>query len=252
MISVAIGLLLLSCLTEIYLAVQRNLHIQTRLTQIQTNAQLALDILQTEITKSGNIGCAKLTNDFPIATHHLTAMTTDTKLMGSSNQITVRYAEFPSAEVQAAMQDRVRLEVSDNVRFKSGDVVIVSDCSHAEIFKIASISRRNGVQEIIASEPLQYTFKTHAELSHVIINSFYVCANSHSLCMRDYQHHQTELVNDVQSLRFLYSQWQNGKLIDLPATAIHDWSAVVGVAVDLLIGTPDLSKQWHDYVSLQS
>ena len=69
MLSVAIGLLLMSGLIEIYLTSQRAIKLQKQLLEIQTNAQLVSDILHTEIKKSGNIGCAKLTDEFPIISH---------------------------------------------------------------------------------------------------------------------------------------------------------------------------------------
>lgn len=249
MISVAIGFLLISGLTEIYLSASRATQLQKKLIDVQTSAQSVITILHDNIKHAGFIGCAALTSDFPIVSHVPFELLPQTKLVGGDNQITVRYADYPSANVIMPITNHSQIVVNNVERFKADDIMMISDCMHAEIAKVVAVSHQANKQVITLNAPLQYLFQPNADVSRLVENTFYRCHQS-SLCVRDVNNIETELVENVRAINFMYSLWRENKLVDLPASAITDWSLVVGVTINLQMGTAELTKPWHDYVAL--
>ena len=66
-ISLALGLLLTSLLITFYFQEQDQNRYEMQLSRMQENASLISQILQHDIQSAGYVGCAKLTNSFPIS-----------------------------------------------------------------------------------------------------------------------------------------------------------------------------------------
>lgn len=249
MISVAIGLLLLSGLTEIYLSLIRANQLQTDLLAIATDAESALTLLHQDISHAGYIGCAKLASDFPLQSHTALVLTPQTKIIGEDHRITVRYATFSSINLLESMTNPSRLIISNEIAFKAGDIVLISNCARAEIVEIATVLHHADEQILILAKPLNFLFEENAQVSEMVENTFYLCHQS-ALCVRDIHHQEIELVDHILALNFTYSVRQADKLLTLPVHEIVDWSQVVGVAIDMQVGK-SVSKPWHDYVALR-
>ena len=258
MITVAISLLIISSLVEIYLASQRGYHVQDALNHLQDNAKTASDFLKADIQHAGYIGCPLLTNDFPIATYsNEYSITPQNKLIGTDTQLTVRRLTFPNV-VLKNMQDASTLYVSKEVTLHAGDILMISDCYHAEIFQAQTVSSSQSSQKIITTTPLQNKYELYAEVGEFTINTYYIDKSDHhekdgspiySLFVKTIDG-KTELVAGIHHMQLAYSLYQEGKLIDVPANKVTDWSSIVGVAIDLDLHSSQINKTWHVYVAI--
>lgn len=240
MIALALGLLLLRILMGIYLSSQQSTHLQAALNQIEHNATIALSIIQTDISRAGQIGCARLSQDFPLVSYPPYSLTVENKLiLSGSHQLTVRYADYPANTLLAAMQNDSRLIVSNEVAFKPGEIVVISDCRKAEIFKIEAVSENHGVQIIIPSSSLHYLFQKDAEISRLIVNSYYLAATKrkqingtpiYALFRDSLNQQHEELVEGIDEMNFQAEP--------------H------GIAIKLNVSALAFKKDWYGYALL--
>lgn len=260
-LAITIGLIIISVLMEIFLTSQQSSRLQSALYSIQDNADAAIAILSNEIHQAGMLGCARLTHDFPIIQHGEYQLTTKNKLLGTTkNAITVRYAKYPHSFLKEAMQDDVTLHASEQNHFASGDILIISDCNQAEIFMAEKVKLKHGIQEITASTPLHNRYKQFAEISTLIVNTFYAAKTNrknrdgtpvYALFLEDRLHHKSELIANVNQLNIAYTINHAGQLLDVSSNEVKNWAEVLGVAIDLDLQVPPIKKRWHMYAALQ-
>lgn len=261
LVTVTIGLLILNVLMEIYLTCMRSLRLQNGLYHIQNMAKDASFIFSSELKKAGNIGCAKLSHDFPITSYKQYALNTQNKIIGNAaNRIMIRYAEYPNATLIQSMDDNTKLYASQTIHFSRGDILIISDCKRAEIFEATQVNVLHGKQEIISLSPLHDRYEKHAEISRLSINQFYV-ANTHrkdrdgtfiySLYRENNHQGKSELIAGVNNMQVSYTINDSDQLKEMVATEVADWSKVKRVAVDLEMVAFGLKKIWHFYSGLQ-
>lgn len=261
MLGATLSLMLLSILLNIYLTVRHSYSLQKSLNTIQENAQLASDIFTTEIHKAGYIGCPHLTEDFPLISHTSHTLTSKNKLTGTSvPTITVRYADFPSAVLIQPMHTFDTLYTSNNVHFSPGDVLIISDCQNAEIFKLKNMNRFKDKQKLVSVSPLNTKFLPQAEVSRLIVNQYFIAKtndqnndeqSSSSLFVENILHRKTELVGGIDKMQVLFSIIQEGNIVEVPAEMILDWSKIMGVAIHFNMVSNLLKKNWHLYVAVK-
>jgi type IV pilus assembly protein PilW len=261
MLAVTLGLMLVGFVFEMYLASQKSYRLQIALNHIQDNAKTAIDSLTDDIRKAGHIGCARLTNEFPIVSNVPYSITPQNKLIGSHSELTVRYVEPHGVVLRESMIDNTTLYTTAEIHFSIDDIVVISDCKQADIFQVGEVVLSRGVQMIIPVHPLHHHYEQYAEIGRLAINHYAVAKKNRknsdgtqvfSLFVDHIKQHKTEWVADINSLQLLYSVNQKGKLTDVPASAIEDWSNVVGVAIDVELVFPPIKKIWHAYVSLAS
>jgi len=260
MISLSIGLLLISLLMGIYLACQQSLKLETALNNIQANAKDAAAILTMEVHQAGNIGCARLTNDFPITPYQQYQLNAENKIVGNAySELTLRHAEYPNVFLTSSMQDNHKIITSKNIQFDPGEILLISSCERAEIFVSGEVKQRNGMQEITLISPLHHKYEKYAEVSRLLINKFYIAKTRrkymdgsaiYALFVENSHHQNMELVAGVDQMEMKYTQQKAGRLQEVSAGEVGDWSQVLGVAMDFKLHAPPLKKSWHVYAAL--
>lgn len=258
LIVVTLSLLLISFLFEMYTASQRGYQLQIALNHLQDNAKTAIDMLNSDIRKAGYIGCSRLTNNFPVISYSPYLLTSQTKLMGKDEEISIQHMEFPGLVLKELLQDNSTLYVSNEINVHKKDILVISDCQHAELFQVENVYSTSEYQKITTFFPLHNQYKENAEIGHLIKNRYFVAKTNrkdkmglpiYSLFVEDIKN-KTELVEGVKRIKLLYSILNGDNLIELQAKEINDWSRVVGVAIELEMVSFPLNKIWHSYVAL--
>ncbi|MBX3709258.1 MAG: hypothetical protein KF702_05810 [Gammaproteobacteria bacterium] len=257
LVSMTIGILLIFVLLEMYLISQRSVKLQTAMIDIQDNAYAATAILTSEIQKAGTIGCGQLTEDFPVMSYLSYTINPKNKMIGNaSNEITVRYADYPNAVLNQSMTDNITLETSQHVHFSSGDVLIISNCQRAELFTVQQVKIKGAHQELIALSPLHHKYEKYSEISRFVVNTYYVAPTNrrnqdgtiiYALFVKDIKQRKSELVENINKMKITYSFMQAEKLEEVSADKISDWSKVVGVGIDLEVRADSLKKNKYMY-----
>lgn len=260
LIFVSVGMLLFFSILKIYLGSQQSIILQNDLYTIQENAQTAISILNHNLHQAGHIGCAKLSADFRVIPYSSYALNIKNKLFSTTqNEVTVNYAGYPNTTLTQPMQVKVLLYVGDDIHFSPGEVMFISNCIHAEVFVAAKVIHEEGKQRIIPAAPLHDLYGLDAEVSPLISNRFFIAKSGrqyangrdiYSLFLQDIKFKKIELVPGIQRMNISYTILQNGIFKEVSWTEIKDWSAVVGVAIDLDVDAPSIQKTWHLYAAL--
>lgn len=261
LLSITLGLVIMSFLFEIMLAGKQSDRLQTALQQIQVNANKAHYLLRRDIQAAGYIGCHRLSRDFHVLSYPPLSLTVDNQLNSQNeNEITIRHASLQSVILKKMTADGMTLYTGAEIKFTDNETVVISDCEKAEIVQIAKINHYKNEQKIITSKPLRQIFLPNAEISKLEINKYFITKTTrkyadgsaiYALFVERYPSYKTELVEGIQEMHINYSILNETELIDLPASDIHDWSKVAGVTLNIKIFFPPITKILHLYVPLQ-
>lgn len=174
LIGLSLAIFIISTFVRLYLHYHRQLiHLHDE-ESLHADITEAINLLKTDVSRAGYIGCAKLTSEFRVIPYRQYNMTNENALITTSNKMTVRYQEFPSAMVTADMDDHYRILTNHDNDFKSGDILMISDCLHAEIFRASFVDHLSNGRLITSNEPLKYKYHKHAEVGRFVISSFYL------------------------------------------------------------------------------
>lgn len=172
MISVVLGIVIVGGCISIFSGVVRSSSLNQTVANLQSNARFALDMIGRDVRASGFLGCASErdislnitfanppTNDLtrtaltgyvvgdttwePSLPQAYTAPVSVGSPVPGTHALSVHYADFPGAELAASMTSssaNIVIEQIDDGRVRAGQLMLLSDCSSAELFSIASVT----------------------------------------------------------------------------------------------------------------
>lgn len=253
LMAIPLSLFLFSLLFILYFSCRQSIFLQTTLNDVRHTAQSAIDILRTDIHLAGYIGCPKLDSNFPIIHYPPYVVSPAHKLLGNDAEIMVRHATVPPVSL-LSMHDQSTLNASDEIHFSAGDVLLISDCHKAEVFRAKFVYLSNHMQQIILASPLHDYYKTKAEISRMEINKYFIDRHRTSsfLMLEDINHRKHTLLDGVQNMRVTYFIQQAEKIILTQSKDIDDWSKVRGVLIELDIVSSTIKKTWYTSIALQN
>ncbi len=251
MVAISLGLLLLSILFELYLAAHKSLKQQHDLLDLQNNAAVVIDALSNEIHEAGYIGCPCLDESFHVISHLPWMINQSNRLVGTeAGELMMRHASQPASLISLS-QDHFIVTADNSKHFSGGDILLISDCKHAELVIAEKVNTDRKTQRIKLSQAVQYNYEQTAEVSKLTQNTFYLTRkneNTFSFMLRDIDGITHELATGITSLKFLYTVKNAGVWKDIPARNVINWSEVAAVAIELQMH----DKTWRAYVRLGS
>jgi prepilin-type N-terminal cleavage/methylation domain-containing protein len=225
--------------------------------QLEQNKRFAQFMLSNAIRQAGFFGCRSLANS-KITNHASDNKSPNNKslvavfayqAMGSSwrpalpagikvkpgtDVLAIMYVNPSTAILSTPMlKPTDYISLNKTSLFNSGDIVVISDCEHADIFTIKQI---NGYKKQLQhTTPLSKAYGIPTEVGQLMHYLFYIQPDD-SLYMLDNSKIPEELVDHISNLKLLFAT------LDAPsnfvtANAINDWSQVHSVEVEL----PDYS-----------
>lgn len=240
MISVAISIALLTLLLSIYVGVQRSYQLQSALHTIVRQSRSVTALFRSEIHQAGNIGCAQLTADFPVKSFGQYSLSVANKLIITPSGFTVKYMAFPGVIIKEDMQHLSTLTVDTSTSYHAGDVMIVADCFHAEIFILKSVYKNSQHQVLTSLQPLHDLYGKYATVSRLISHSYFIAASKggdgDALVVEDIKHRKTEMISSVGRLRLRSKKNTDGELS--------------GIEFEFESAASGLHKTWYSFVSL--
>lgn len=248
--SIVICSLVLAMIVQIYFSAKSAQQIQTAINDIEFNATRTITILSNELKRAGHIGCARLSADFPLKQNEY--INANNVIVGTQNEIQVRYVDLPGVVLK---QNTAGMLVTTTDReFNANDILMISDCQKAEVFRVKTAKSSDNVQYITPETPLVYQYDANAEIGRLVSNRYYVDTGdtSKNLFVEDIDHKHKALVDHVSALSFVYTIRRGSQLTDVKANEVADWSQILGVSADIKVVTtvPELEKIWHMYVAI--
>jgi len=265
MVSLVIGMILTAGLLRIMSSGKRVYRVDANLSQMLDSGRFASHYLQREVREAGNIGCPDLATVTPVTDIAgvppllLPANAVgglDNAVAGNpygattgSDVIWISKGTRPYRRLVAAMGNlSAAVPVGGaGTNFVVGDVVLVSDCSTAEIFYVsgANVGGLAHAAAVNISAKLTKAYGTDATVMSFQLMTFFVKPNASgipALWRQDLSGAQVELVDGVEDLQVRYGEDTDGDGVAnrySTATAVVNWSQVVTVRMSLLLVSDD-------------
>lgn len=163
MVALAVGLLLTAAVIQIFLSTKNTYRIQESMARLQENGRFAVNYLVTDLRMAGYMGCGNVDKvPINIIANGLTnsSFGSDVIIGGLNNVAAVNawgaVAGTDTLVIRKAASGSMRLtgnlaavnaniQVADNASgVKAGDILFISDCLNADIFKATSVSTGSG------------------------------------------------------------------------------------------------------------
>ncbi len=286
MIALLIGAVLIAGVIQVFITSKQSYRMQESLSRLQESGRFALDFLDRDIRMSGYRGCAskssvpitnRLTNanayafsfsngiqGFDAGTSswlpaHSSSTTGITSPLVGSDIMTIRRAGDDSVPIVSGGTKRTSLKISRNTMpgLQNCDVVMVSDCTTADIFQVSDWNAANKLVKYETancttqpaggnSSKLDSEYINGGNLHKAITTSYYVKTNANGqealfrIINTNISPQEEELVEGVEKMQIYYGlDTDTDHLANayVKADAVTDWSKVVSVRISLLLKT---------------
>lgn len=282
MIAITLGMLLIATVGQIYLSNRTSNIIQEGLARLQENGRYAHYMLANDLRMAGYHGCGQqsqmeVTNLVP-SQPNLSEF--DTPLKGYDGNGSTFSPALPSyltaladnrsdvLEIRMASNQGVNLRedmtrkntpilVYDRLGIQAGEVIMVTDCSVADIFIAGANSNAVAITHTVSnnlSNDLSIPYLTNAQVMRFLYYAYYIKdsgrSNSdgepiYSLYRLNISGTEEEIAEGVERMDVSYGVDTNGDhSIDSYKTAAeveaaNQWNSVIGVNINLLMATTE-------------
>ncbi|MFK7862033.1 MAG: PilW family protein [Granulosicoccus sp.] len=194
MIAMVLGIVIVGGCISIFSGVIRSSTLNQTVSNLQSNARFALDILGHDVRAAGFLGCSSnrntglnVTVDNPPTTNlslsavtgylvkegswtpaapvSYTAATSIGKPVPGTHALSVHYADFPGFVLRASMEtvsSDIELNPGDASRLYDGQLMVISDCNSADLFSIAGVTSTSAKLTLEPDSSLQKRYKVSA------------------------------------------------------------------------------------------
>lgn len=266
MIAMTLGLVLLGSLGYVFIGTRGAFRVTDNLSRMQENARYALDVIARDVRMAGYSGCINLaaTKVNTIANPPVPAIAPGNALVGFPNGTSppphALYLRGDWLSVMGAFGGDVNLsgnltpsnanvQINGNPHnFAAGDVLIVTNCVNADVFKATSVSASGGTVTVAHANSSNTgnrigEYGADAFVMRMDQFTYFIGtnpANNPALYRMDMNGAAEELVENVQDMRFRYGLDTNGDgAVDSYSNTPGNWAQVVSVTISLLMRSPD-------------
>lgn len=199
----ALAVVIISTLTSLYVRIHHHLLINQQYITESLTAMRLLALFKSEIESAGHIGCAQLAPDFMVQTYGQFSLTKENSLRVGVNDLSVQYQAMPTVLVLAQAGERT-IVTDDGAAFDAKEIVVISDCAHAEINEVKSVNVKNNQIHLSLVRPLQVNYAGAAEVGHLIGHHYYLQQRgTHSdLVQESERGRKYVLQSDITNLQF--------------------------------------------------
>lgn len=292
MVAVTIGLIILAAVSALLVGSKKGYTTQDRLARLQENGRFAMQFLIKDFRLAGYYGCVDDINEQTVnntlsgATgfaynasspiegfdsntgiwYPSGATTTPTGRVSGTDMIMVRMAD-PSLAINISKEmpnESAEIEVSSVSGFSEGDIIVVSDCSSADVMQITNVqtaakklqhapggadTTKNPPWPGNATQKLSKAYGTSgSKVMKFNSRQYYIGAGANgnpALFRIDNSGTGVELVEGIERLEFLFGKDTDSDntpntYLKAGATGLQsatDWSSVVSVRIGILART---------------
>lgn len=257
MLSLVLGLLIISFLLEIYVASMRSQQLQNALMELVEKNRLIEKNIGHAIHSSGYVGCMQLSHANALTSTKIN-LTPESSITGDDHSFTVQYAQNDVIQIDAIKYPDV-IMLSDEKIIEPGQELLIADCFHSELIVVDHVSHTKNQQNIYLSSPLQFIYTPQVEIASIQKNHYFVKQTGllyedgtpiYALFIKN-SLGTGALIDGVHSMNVRYSLIQNGVLREVSSSEIADWTKVVGVALMFELVSQPLHKTSYFYFALK-
>ncbi len=166
LIALVISTLLMTGVITLFVSSKQSYRIQDALARLQENGRTALALLSQDIRIAGNRGCSSRTNNHlantlpdiggglngyeyetlpAILLYNSNNNLTQSDAVINSDVILIKGSASETIRVITSTPSSTKISNVDAATIERGDIMLISDCSNAEIFSVSAVNRRNGI-----------------------------------------------------------------------------------------------------------
>ena len=293
MVALTIGAIVSAGLIEILVASKRGYRVQEAQARVQETGRFGTQLLSHEIRMAGFMGCPNLDRVTPRVvaspppntaftnstfiepyeagasswTPALPAEMTDAGATNGNDTLSVhRGADCTAALSSSMTADNAAVSLDDGhgCDFATGDYLIISDCTNADLFRASNVSSSGGIETVShalshnTEDRFSKQYGPDAVVMRLQETSFFIAPGAGgqpALWQSTDGAAAVELVDGVEALQILYAEDLNGDLSAdryvTPDTGGFDVANVVGLRLSLLLqtlmGNVTLSNQSYTF-----
>lgn len=297
MVAITISALILGVLTQVYAGTKRSYRVAEALSRMQENGRYAMDYVARDIRLAGYTGCVSggttvnnmanpITGWSPLNTatspitlqgiegyeaSSVTYSGISTSLGTKTDALLIQYLSPSSAKLINPGPQNANMQINGNpLNFQQYEILVVTDCAFADIFKATSVSSSSGTVTIAHSNSnntgnnTSHPYEDNAEVMRMQSNVYYIdtgayggpslmrrrlgffgngdatrsCTNAASSVTQGFC--VEEIAEGVEDLQVLYGVDTNtdlsaDKFVAASSVVAADWPKVVSVRVNLLV-----------------
>jgi type IV pilus assembly protein PilW len=268
LVAMVIQFILLAGMVYVYSSSRMMFTVNEQMSRVQENGRYLTDVLLYDIRMAGYSGCRSLSEIIPniIANSPPTfASLTDgisvfengtgwtnptafTRVAGT-DVITLQSTQGSGVSLSGNMTaDNANIQISSNPDgLVANDLILISDCSRADLFRASSVSSSGSVtiahaNNVNTDNKLSKAYGDDAQIMSFDAHTYFIGTGANGE-PGFYQHSfnsntATLLAEGVESLQLLLAEDTSDDQepdVYVNATAVIDWEAVIGVRVGLLM-----------------
>lgn len=273
LVAMVVGLVLLGGIYQVFFSTTTTSQVQESNSRIQENGRFAIEVIKKDVRMAGYMGCANLNNvpvnliadppPIPLFNNSMVLRgyaggagwaKKPANFVAGSDVIEIHSASSLSVTLNGSLTSaNANIQISSNpAGIKAGDVLFISDCNYADIFRATNVASGGGTTTIAhannanTNNSLSTAYQADAEVMTFQSYTYYLGLNAEgnpSLFRMDHNGGGTvdDLVENVENLRFLYGVDADGdRVVDdyVAANAVGDWKNVLSVKMALLLRGP--------------
>ena len=268
MIAMTLGLILLGSIGYVFIGSRGAFRVTDNLSRIQENARYALDVMGRDIRMAGYVGCGNIASMVvkTIAKPPVPPMSAANALVGYNNgsgwtnPSSVPRVAGDVLSVMGAFEGGVNLagnlvpsnanvQVNGNPDgFEQGDVLMVTNCANADVFKVTNNPGSSGMVTLTHSNSSNSgnrvgTYGKDAFVMRMNQYSYFIGNNpagNRALYRVGLSGQAEELVEHVHDMQMRYGvDADSDGAVDSYSDTPGNWTRVVSVTVNLLMRSPD-------------
>lgn len=263
LIAILLSALLITGIFTIYLSNKKSYQFNEALARIQENGRIGFEYLSRDTRMAGYCGCGRLADVLP-ANANFSILNS---VVGWHNGVSSSSVPFPLLDpvaegdvlllqeaapegVNAQIIDKNTLTIKESADFKVGDSILISNCTHASVARVVSVSQEKTGETLKITPNLTVlkSYKKYAEVNQLLKLVYYVAdtgrKNSAGAAIYAlYRHDLTgpttipsELIEGVDKMQIGYAL-KNAPSIVYTADEVPDWSTVGSVQIALLLNS---------------
>lgn len=280
MVSIAIGLFLLAIVIQIFLGSKNNYRVTDSHSRLQENGRYIIGEISRDVRMAGYVGCAKSvtpnniaepTSDvwlrFNEAVHGYESVPsspniglTSAEVLSGTDIVRVQRAHDTGAQLSGNLAtDNANIQIDDNAAgIAVDDILVISDCVKADVFRANSVSSGGGGVTITHSAgsntvpKLSKAYEKKAQLMRLGTHIYYIGTGSggcsaNMLCRKKLSGitlTPEELIDNVENMQIEYGEdtdlmedWTADRFVT--AGSVADWKKVVSIRLSLLLRSKD-------------
>jgi len=290
MVSLLLGVMLLVVIGNLFVSHKRSYGVQEGLARIQENGRYTKYLMTRDLRMSSFQGCNNIANTpphnlitTPAGNQSLTAdnairgfeasgavwsptlptwltskITAGTNIVPGTDVVIIRRLSAQSVYLSANMPlDSASINVPNQVSFKDGDVLFITDCGNTNVFKATAGTTATSISHSTAnniSNRLAKAYQMDAQVGKLLTFAYYIKDTGRtnrsglpilSLFRQDIEGNEQELVEGMENLQITYGLDTNSDgSVDTYSTAnaistANRWPQVISINIAALLNSVD-------------